>query len=256
MLEKEKIKIEYQKYLGSYKVFQKEVYKFVKGIKREFPGIDIADTKNRTKTLKSIYKNIDRPDKYHDFNTLLDIKDIAGVRIVCHCEDDLDNLVDILDIRLRQRYSNVKPHDRRKDSDDNKSNSVNQVDLNKKSNPLYRAVHFTFSKDFKCKDEDITLFCEIQVRTVMSDAWAVQDRKYVYGNEPEGETRTLTNSVAGILQACEGLWSMVKTKYKDGAKQQKIRCPKDLKDLVTEEITDTKQKSTTKFDADLKNDKL
>ncbi|MFA4954082.1 MAG: RelA/SpoT domain-containing protein [Patescibacteria group bacterium] len=248
MLDKARVKIDYLRYKKLYLALQKEVYKFVKGIEREFAKIDVADTKKRIKTLTSINRNIDRPDKYQECSSLLEIKDIAGIRIVCHCEDDLVNLVNILELRLPQQYSNVE-------KDDKRNNSANDNDPERKSNPLYRAVHFTFMKVLRDKDENIPLFCEIQVRTVMGDAWAVQDRRYIYGNESEGDSRILTNSVAGILQACEGLWSMVKTKYKDGTRP-KIKEPQVIKYLVSKEVETTKQQSATKFDADLKNDKL
>ena len=63
---------------------------------------------NEVKTITSIEKNLNSLTKYKNIQDFFDIKDIAGIRITCHCEDDLDNFTTLLEGELRQKYRNVK----------------------------------------------------------------------------------------------------------------------------------------------------
>jgi hypothetical protein len=116
--------------------------------------------------------------------------------VTCHCEDDADNLSTLLEGKLKEKYLNVKR---------------NPISGEKNEHP-YRAVHLTFTKPITEKGETSQIYCEIQVRTVMADAWAVQNHKYLYRNNVEGEAQELTNAVSEIMNACEKLWSLVKKK--------------------------------------------
>jgi ppGpp synthetase/RelA/SpoT-type nucleotidyltranferase len=188
-----------------YKAFQEEVEDFVNDIlEKHKEAIHISSVSQRPggkiKSQSSIIDNIKNPYKYRDIKTLFEIKDIAGVRVTCHCEDDLENASTLLEGELLQKYSNVKKEDK------GGSNNVG------KSRAPYRAVHLTFSKKVEMSSKKTDIFCEVQLRTVMADAWAIQDRKYVYGKDSEGETLELTNAVSEIMKGCEKLWSLVKNK--------------------------------------------
>lgn len=252
-MDKEQIKNEYDLYSPLYIEFQKEIYDFVCGITKfeECNNIDICDIKERPngqiKSIESIYKNIDRRDKYTDCNNILDIKDIAGIKVICHCDDDYRDFAEILYNKLiEKRYLDVEKEE--------KGGTENIK--NKKSRPSYRAFHITFAKIIHYDGTDIKLFGEIQIRTVMAEAWAVQERKYLYGQvDAEGDRYVLTDSVAEIMRGCEGLWSLVKKKYKYGSETS-------LDDLKTIQQTAKKtnllvlQQNEREFNSDLDRDNL
>lgn len=214
-MDKEKIKIEYDEYTSYYEQFQEEVFDLLNKVvdDEKYKNIDIAEIKqrpkNKIKSIESICKNIDCPDKYNNCVNLFNIKDIAGVRVICHCDDDLSAFSEIIENKLNEeRYLDVKREDK---------GGTEQKLNNQRSRPSYRAVHITLSKKYKHENNEVQIYCEIQLRTVTGDAWAVQDRKYIYGqNIAEGDRHILTDSVSEIMKGCEGLWSLVKKKYSDG----------------------------------------
>jgi ppGpp synthetase/RelA/SpoT-type nucleotidyltranferase len=194
---------EYALYQKDFSNLQLEAEVVINEIIKQHSTIDIADIKQRPanaiKSLKSILSNLQHPEKYKNYTSIFQIKDIAGLRITCCCEDDMDALGIVLVGELKQRgYSNVT----REDKGGNNNTG--------KSRPPYRAVHITFTKEIKVDDKLISLSCEIQIRTVMANAWAALDRKYVYGKAVEGDVHVLTDSIAGIMKSCEGLWSLIK----------------------------------------------
>ncbi len=243
-MDETKIKDHYSEFGLYYQRIQNEVYNFLCTIKNNYKGIDIADIKQRAgiKTLESIFQNFKHQDKYNNFNNLFDIKDIAGVRVICHCEDDLLDFADIVENELnKNRYLDVKR--------DCKGGGQGE---NKKSRPSYRGIHINFAKNFNHKNNEIKIYCEIQLRTVMGDAWAVQDRKYIYGQYiPEGDRHILTDSVSEIMKGCEGLWSLVKKKYNDGSGI-------DVEEFKTtrKTIVSIIQEDSDKFNFDLRKDNL
>lgn len=252
----EQIKIDYIKYKNLYKKFQEEIFNFINKIidSEEYGNVDIVEIKERPggqiKQLESILKNLARSDKYNGYSSIFNIKDIAGVKVICHCEDDLSAFAEIIENKLNEgEYLDVKRED--------KGGSNNAKTESQKNRPSYRAVHITVAQNFTGIDnQKIKIYCEIQLRTVMGDAWAIQDRKYRYGdNIVEGDRNILTDSVSEIMMGCEGLWSLVKKKYKDGL-DIKPREFKSITKHIEDKIKILKQQDTNKFDFDLKKDNL
>ncbi len=203
----EKLQEEYDEYKGEYKEFQNEIFSMALTLQETHKdAIHIAGVyqrpNNDIKTWDSVLGNVNNPDKYQDCNSLLDIKDLAGVRVVCHCEDDLENFAQLLEGSLKQKYPSVITE--QKGGDQNTG----------KSKPPYRAFHINCSKETQKNGKKNLIMCEVQLRTVMAEAWAIQDRKYVYGKTIEGEAHDLTTAVGEIMKGCEKLWSLVKSKSK------------------------------------------
>lgn len=200
-MDKDQLTQEYKEYSAYYQALQVEVFNFVNNIKEQKQNIiDIANInqrpKDEIKSLTSLQKNLE-DGKYKTHKSLLDIKDVAGVRVTCHCEDDVNNLATLLVGELLQAgYFTVE----RKDTG------------GKVVEYPYRATHVTFAKKIKIEEKDYLLNCEIQIRTVMADAWAVQNHKYVYKKIGKGEPHDLTDAVSTIMSGCEKLWSLVKRK--------------------------------------------
>lgn len=199
-MEIDALRRDYQSKRSDYMALQQEAFDFAEGLRQMNVAIHIAHIQQRPgnaiKSLSAIEENIRRGDKYSACQSILDIKDIAGVRVTCYCEDDLENFSTLLEGELRQKYRNVAREDKGGDANSGKSRAP------------YRAVHISFSKNGASGE----IFCEIQLRTVMADAWAMLDRRYVYGKTTEGDTYDVTAAVSEIMKGCEKLWSVVKRK--------------------------------------------
>ncbi len=201
----EQLREEYGKYEKEYQSLQKEAEEFVRAsLEKISGGSHVSEIKqrpsNKIKDLSSLEENFEKHGKYHEYESIGSIKDIAGIRVVCHCEDDSNEVANFLEGELAQTFFNVESEI--KGGENNTG----------KSKPSYRAIHLTFTKPVKTGTDLVHLYCEIQVRTVMADAWAVQDRKYIYGKQKEGEVSSVTDAVADIMKGCEQLWSLVKKK--------------------------------------------
>ncbi len=193
----EKLKIDYNKLSKYYSDFQDEVYSFlISFIESKKDSLDILSVEKRNegiKKLDSILQHVKNDSlKYKKYNSLIDIQDIAGVRITCHCETDKNIIFDLLEGEFTQDYLDVR-------SD--------------KKDDHYRAYHLNFAKEVDVDGRKTKIYCELQLRTVLGNAWAVQDTKYIYKKENgEGEPQILSNIVSDILKGCEGLWDLVKEK--------------------------------------------
>ena len=85
---------DYIKYKPIFEAFQYEVESLINDLKNKNIGkIDISNISQRNgiKSQESIRSNY-IAGQYKKLPNLLSISDIAGVRITCHCEDDLENL--------------------------------------------------------------------------------------------------------------------------------------------------------------------
>lgn len=197
---------DYNSYKADYSDFQKDVLDFVEACKGEKAAtIDIhrvdGRPKDEIKTIESIEANIQN-GKYDRIKTIFKIRDIAGVRVTCHCIEDLSSFADYLLNRVRYKYKNGE----RKNHD--------------KLNDPYKAVHITVSREVIRGKKRVNIICEIQLRTVMGNAWAVQDHKYKYkSGQQEGDTDILTQALSEIMQSCEKLWTLMKHKNKENDDQ-------------------------------------
>jgi ppGpp synthetase/RelA/SpoT-type nucleotidyltranferase len=201
ILSKKELEESFSQYSEHYKELQKEVCDFVRNILKSNPNIDISEVQERQdneyriclKTVDSIFHNITKdPDKYKKYDKFTDIRDIAGVRITCHCRSDFYQLQTILPAELTKNYKIQK-----KDSKENE----------------YQALHIDVAKNIDDNGSQTTIYCEIQIRTVLANAWAILDHRYRYKNSiKEGEADTLANALSGISKSCESLWELVKQK--------------------------------------------
>ncbi len=189
---------EYDEHNSNYIKLQQEAYEFVQELREEHQkSIHISDVCQRpngeVKDKGSIEKNI-AAKKYEGRKSLLELDDIAGVRVTCHCEDDVENFSTLLEGEIKKKYT--------------------FVDSKVLDHP-YGATHITLSKPIDLA-ETSEIICEIQLRTILADAWAVQSHKYVYKKNEEGDSQDLSLAVSDIMNGCERLWSLVKKKSLEG----------------------------------------
>lgn len=195
----EQLKKDYEISNSYFLSLQEEVLLFLEKIKlKRGDIIDILEVSPRSrknvKKIDSIIDNIKIKNKYEDCESLFDVKDVAGVRITCYCESDRKILFDILEGELQRAFG--------------------KVEKNSKDGPYY-AHHFNISKEEIIDGINRKIYCEIQVRTVMGNAWAVQDHKYVFKSiNKEGEPVIVTKAIADVMNGLESLWDMLKERKK------------------------------------------
>lgn len=146
--------------------------------------IETAHIISRVKTLPSILEKIERKEYQHPLDELTDI---AAVRVVFLYQSDLARLTKVVEDNFRV----IERVEKNSDSDDRFG---------------YVATHFVLRlrKEFSgARYEDVRNYnCELQVRTVLQDAWAVVDHHLRYKTEAQipHELRRRVHALAALLQ--------------------------------------------------------
>lgn len=157
----------------------------------------IVGITGRSKGPDSLREKIDRK-KYSD--PLSEIDDLAGIRIVCSYESDLKHIG-----KFVERTFEVKEH-------------IDQSNVLGVDRMGYHGEHYIVSlgKTYSgVRYQGIVgLPLEIQVRTVLQDAWALTSHQLVYKDEamiPSSLRRDL-NNVASLLEIAQGVFDNVRDK--------------------------------------------
>ena len=153
---------EYEHIRPSYEKLVEEVkYVLREGLGRS--DVRVADVSGRAKTPGSFKEKLQR--KCYR-NPLKEITDLAGVRVACYYESDLTTVSDI----VRSTF-NVHEH-------------VDKTDDLGVDKMGYHGAHFVVTLGDRysgARYNGITdLRCEIQVRTVLQDAWALISHHLIY----------------------------------------------------------------------------
>jgi ppGpp synthetase/RelA/SpoT-type nucleotidyltranferase len=195
-MEIEKIIETYKMQKPFYEKLSKEV-KYVLEHEIENHEIKISNSTCRVKTSESLTEKIKR--KFYK-NPLRKITDIAGVRIVCYYESDIHYIIEII-----KRSFTVH-----EDIDNTKNLGVDKMG--------YHGSHFVISLGSRYSgaryDRILNLKCEIQVRTVLQDAWALISHHLVYKEESSIPTRVKRdlNNVASLLEIAQGIFDFAREK--------------------------------------------
>lgn len=151
----------------------------------------------RAKTLESLLHKSER--KLYS-NPLSEITDLAGVRVVCMYEPDIEKIEEI----IQSEFKVCERVDKYKEAGSDKMGYLGIhfiVQLKDHySGPRYDGLHA-----FKC---------EIQVRTILQDAWALISHHLVYKEEssiPNKIKRDL-NNVASLLEIAQGVFDSAREK--------------------------------------------
>ena len=162
--------------------------------------IEFSAITHRAKTLNSFLEKIQRKS-YHD--PIAEITDFAGVRIVCLYVDDLLKVENI----IAEHFEIVEKIDKLTDK--------------KKDQFGYGAIHFIArlgkSSSGARYDDLKNLVCEIQIRTVLQDAWAIIDHHLVYKNESNIPTilKSRLNLLAENFQAADEEFKSIRTEREE-----------------------------------------
>lgn len=185
---------EFNRRLQSYKRLVEEV-KYALGTELQAAGIQPASLSGRAKSIESFRAKV---AKKHYSEPLEEITDLAGVRVVCHYESDAAKVADA----IRAGF-NVIDH-----VDKTLGLGVDKMG--------YGGAHFivTLGSGYSgARYKEISdLRCEIQVRTVLQDAWAMISHQLSYKNEqsvPPRLQRDL-NSVSALLEIAQRTFDSVR----------------------------------------------
>lgn len=183
-------------------------------------GIDISNISFRAKTLESFLQKIERKTYKAP---LEDITDFAGVRVVTlylHNNEEIDKII-------KQEFKIIEKVDKY---------SVLEVDQFG-----YGAIHYVVQlgkKSSGARYDDLKdRLCEIQVRTVLQDAWAVVQHHMIYKNEsdiPKPLQRKI-NGLAALFETADDQFQSVYKKrlsYADNVKSSQS----DLDEFLSTEI--------------------
>lgn len=151
----------------------------------------------RTKTVDSFADKITRKGYT---NPLVQMTDLAGIRVVCAYESELSDIAKIIEGNFDVREYIDKAH----------ALGVDRMGYNGKALVVTLGTRYAGGRY-----EGITdLTCEIQVRTILQDAWAVIDHQLVYKNEENTPVRLRRelNNVASLLEIAQGIFDSVRVK--------------------------------------------
>lgn len=177
-------------------------------------NIEYASITFRTKTLDSFCEKITR--KGYE-SPIGEITDIAGVRIVYLYLSDRNNLESVIE----KEFKVIE--------------KINKIDKAGADHFGYGAVHYLVKlgkKSSGARYDDLKNFiCEIQVRTILQDAWSIVAHHLSYKQESDvpKELRRKLNALSGLFETADDQFNHLKidrleymSKVKKEISEQKI----------------------------------
>jgi putative GTP pyrophosphokinase len=156
-------------------------------------GIKISAISSRAKTLESFLEKISRKEYEKPFE---DITDFAGVRVVfLYGKDVLE-----IERSIQEEFEVVGKTDK------NNENGTDKFG--------YAATHFIIRLGDNVSgaryDDLKKLTCEIQVRTVLQDAWAIIEHHLGYKSKVPSVLKRKLNGLAGLLEVADDQFEQIR----------------------------------------------
>ena len=179
-----------QEYDKKQKLFESFSYKIKQLLEEMIYSENIScNITCRLKERESLIKKIEV--KQEKYNSLDEITDIAGVRIITYYSDDVDKIIDLV-----EKEFNV-----------DKENSIDKRKALEPDRFGYCSVHYIIGiSDERLKLREYRIYkglkCEVQIRTVLQHAWAEIEHDLGYKSEitiPK-EIRRNFSRLAGLLE--------------------------------------------------------
>ncbi len=158
-------------------------------------GIETASISSRAKTLDSFLEKLQRKQYDKPFDELTDL---AGARAVCLYQSDIPQVAKI----IHSEFVVVEEVDK-----------LNELAVDQFG---YGARHFIVrlgrSSSGARYDDLKQLVCEIQVRTVVQDAWAIIQHHMIYKRESQVPTQLQRklNSLAGLFETVDDQFERIR----------------------------------------------
>ncbi|MBO4320977.1 MAG: tetratricopeptide repeat protein [Treponema sp.] len=169
-------------------VFQEILSKIEASLKKNIHISSAPTYKNRIKSFNSYYKKIlrQKPKESAESKTLVTLTDMMGIRVICAFLEDID----IVEKQLEEAYD-VKEIERK-----GSEQSFREFG--------YESRHVLIAIPEDCMPEDKSVFlppdlvCEIQIRTILQDAWAEVEHELIYKSEFNPFDKPLRRKLASI----------------------------------------------------------
>jgi putative GTP pyrophosphokinase len=204
----DKLKTKYEAIIPLYQELIEEI-QFTLEKKLKVFGVKLAAIEGRVKKIDSVLQKIQRK-KYKD--PLSEIDDFAGVRLVCLFSPDLDIVSEVVESLFEITEAEDK---------------TDALGLERMG---YQGKHFIVRLGTTyqgLRDDDlINLRAEIQVRTILQDAWAQLNHNQIYKNEasfPDKILREL-NNVSSLLEIAQNIF--------DRSRDTRTQYIRDVESLV------------------------
>lgn len=155
--------------------------------------IKVATVLGRTKEPTSLAEKIDRKK----YEAMEDVPDLAGVRIVCMYSSQVEAVSAI----VHDEFEVLEESDK-----------LENLGADRMG---YQGVHFLVGLGSSYSDRSLRgLRCEVQVRTVLQDAWALISHHLVYKNEESVPVRLRRdlNNVTSLLEIAQSVFDSVEEK--------------------------------------------
>jgi putative GTP pyrophosphokinase len=220
--ERTKLEQEYEALIPSYQRLVEEVT-FALENRIKISGLKVASVHGRVKTLDSVLNKMERKE-YKDPPS--DIHDFAGVRVVCQFTADLD----VIDKLIRELFDVQETVDKSASLGFDKTG--------------YQGTHYivTLGPNDRGAGYDglAELKSEIQVRTILQDAWAQISHSLDYKSEasvPERERRELYN-VSSLLEVSQNVFDRTREtrqRYSEEVRKKQPSSPEFLAQPIDRE---------------------
>ena len=160
-------------------------------------GIVVASIESRVKEEKSLAGKLEL--KGAKYNSLADITDIFGMRIITFYIDDVDKVASVVERLFEVDWDN----------------SVDKRKLHEVDRFGYMSLHYI------CRHPDYPYRFEVQMGTILQHAWANMNDDSGYKSDvevPVGYMRNM-NRLAGMLELVDEQFSRIRTEINDYRRQ-------------------------------------
>ena len=163
----------------------------------EEAGIVVASIESRVKEEKSLAGKLEL--KGSKYNSLADITDIFGMRIITFYIDDVDKVASVVERLFEVDWDN----------------SVDKRKLHEVDRFGYMSLHYI------CRHPDFPFRFEVQMRTILQHAWANMNHDTGYKSDVEVPMEYMRNMnrLAGMLELVDEQFSRIRTEINDYRRQ-------------------------------------
>lgn len=211
-MKSDKILASYDASIDAYSAYTKNLAKLLAALLKQ-EGIEFFRIEKRTKKKDSLAEKIQREDKDGKYESLEDVTDISGIRIITYLKEDCDQISEFLS----------------KEFDIDAVNSVHKSEDLESDRFGYQSIHLILSyKKERTKLTDFRRFgglkAEVQIKTLLQHTWAAIDWKLRYKSSVEVPKRLRRRlyRISALLEAADDDFSYVSTTTKEIKEQYKI----------------------------------
>lgn len=194
-----KIEEEYRNQRTVYEAFTENAYELLRKL-IENGGIEVASVEKRTKSLESLRGKIERGNKTGKYNSLEEITDLSGIRVIAYLKEDCKRI----SAMLREAFM---------------VDSGNSVDKEEEIDPDrfgYQSIHLILTyRDDRLNLPEFKRFAglkfEVQVKTLLQHTWSALDWKLRYKRRSEApkKLRRRLFRISALLDAADDELSYV-----------------------------------------------